>query len=84
MCMVQAPRRILKIISKARKKVVLFKAKFKHLFIVTKKPMMKQKLIIIFILFSIICIKKHFSFYNLKTYLNTISFPRLTKTDLKH
>ena len=51
----------------------------------TKKQMMKQKLIIIFILFSIICIKKHyfFSSNNLETYLNTISFPKLTKEKSK-
>ena len=46
--------------------------------------MMKQKLIIIFILFSIICIKKHYLFpNNLETYLNTISFPKLTKEKSK-
>ena len=44
------------------KKAVLFKAKFEQLFIMTKKEMKKQKSIIIFILFSIICIKKHYHF----------------------
>ena len=41
--MVGARRKILKILSKPRKKAVLFKAKFEQLFIVTKKQMMKQK-----------------------------------------
>ena len=44
------------------KKDVLFKTKFEQLFIMTKKPMMKQKLISIFILFPIICIKKIIAF----------------------
>ena len=39
--MVQAKRKILKILPKPRK-VVLFKAKFKQLFIMTKKPMVTQ------------------------------------------
>ena len=60
--MVRLWRKILKILSKPRKKAVLFKAKFKLLLVMTKKQMMKQKLIIMFSLFSIICIKKHYPF----------------------
>ena len=51
-------KKIFVILSKPRKKAVLFKAKFEQLFIMTKKQTMKQKLIIIFIIFSVICIKK--------------------------
>ena len=47
----------------------------RKLFIMTKKQMMEQKLIIIFIFFSVICINKQY----LETYLNTILFPKLTK-----
>ena len=45
--------------SKITLKVALLKAKFEQIIITTKKPLMKQKLIIIFVLFSNIFIKKH-------------------------
>ena len=55
---------------------MLFKANLEQLFIIKKKPMMKQKLIIIFIIYQETL---SFSDANLKTYLNTISFAKLTK-----
>ena len=62
------------------KKVSLFKAKFKQLFIMTMKPRMKKINYHIYSFFNYLC-KETFSFSNanLETYLNTISFPKLTK-----
>ena len=63
---------------------MLSKAKFERLFIMTKKQMMKQKLIIIFIYFFYLYKETlSFSSANLETYLNTISFPKLTKEKSK-
>ena len=68
--MMQARRKILKILSK----VVLSKVKFEQLFMMTKKQMMKQKSIIIFIVFFNYLYKETLSFSsnNLETYLNKI------------
>ena len=65
---------------------MLFKAKFEQLFTLTKKPMMKKKLTITFILFFNYLYKETLSFSdaNLETYLNTISFSKLTKEKVKH
>ena len=62
------------------KKVSLFKAKFKQLFIMTMKPRMKKINYHIYSFFNYLC-KETFSFSNanLETYLNAISFPKLTK-----
>ena len=62
------------------KKVSLFKAKFKQLFIMTMKPRMKKINYHIYSFFNYLC-KETFSFSNanLETYVNTISFPKLTK-----
>ena len=59
--MVLTWRKILESFSKP-KKVVLFKAKSQMIFIMTKDQMTKQKVIIIFITFSVICIKKQYLF----------------------
>ena len=69
---------------KSKHKVVLFKAKFELLFIMTKKPMMKPKLLVVLILFfSYLYKETSFSSGNLEIYLNPISFLKVTK-EVKH
>ena len=66
--MILAQRKILKILSKPRKKTVLFKAKFEQLFTVTKKQIIKQINNHIYSSFNYLYKETSFSSNNLETY----------------